>query len=82
MIHLFKENDEGGKLISRYYMGENLSIELGNHVLRLPGLIKRLIVKDQSARLQLAFEQLMHDQIEFTNLTSFLPSLYREFGSD
>jgi hypothetical protein len=30
---------------------------------------------------RVGYEQLLHDQIEFTHLATFLPELYAEFGS-
>jgi hypothetical protein len=29
---------------------------------------------------RVGYEQLLHDQIEFTHLATFLPELYAEFG--
>jgi len=80
MLHLFKDTgDGGGQLISRYYLGEDIQLELADKSIKLPNLFKRLLLKNQPYRLKMAYEQLMHDQIEFTNLASFLPSLYQEF---
>jgi len=79
MIHLFKKTDSGGQLISRYYIGDQLSLSIGEKEFPLPDIAKNVLLKGRTARLQVAYEQLMHDQIEFTNLASFLPSLYKEY---
>jgi len=81
MIHLFKETPEGGELISRYYIGDNMALLLGSAEVRIPTLIKKNLLKGKSSGLQVAYEQVIHDQIEFTHLASFLPDLYRAFGT-
>jgi hypothetical protein len=40
----------------------------------------KLGVKRRMAGERVAYEQLLHDQIEFTHLASFLGDIYREFG--
>lgn len=79
MIHLFKETEEGGELISRYYLGENMAGILGNTEIKFPKIIKQKLLTSNGSNLQMAYEQVMHDQIEFTHLASILPDLYNEF---
>jgi hypothetical protein len=38
-------------------------------------------VKRRMAGARVAYEQLLHDQIEFTHLSTFLADLHAEFGS-
>jgi len=80
MLHLFKETSEGGELISRYYMGDNMAASIGKKEIKIPKFIKSKLLKSDSTGIQTAYEQVMHDQIEFTHLASFLPELYAEFG--
>lgn len=44
---------------------------------RIGGLLG---LKRLQAGEKVAYEQFLHDQIEFTNLASILPGLYEEFG--
>jgi hypothetical protein len=46
----------------------------------LDGLARTLGLKSHLAGLSVGYEQLLYDQIEFTNLASFLPELYRTFA--
>lgn len=80
MVHLFKETNEGGQLISRYFFGDKFAMILGSKELTVPQFIKSKTFKSNSTGIQTAYEQVMHDQIEFTHLASFLPSLYNEFS--
>ena len=41
----------------------------------------RLGLKRRMAGASLAYEQLLHDQIEFTHLASFLPAIHAELGT-
>lgn len=78
MVHLTRDTDDGFELRSRYFLadhltlGQNRAIDLDRFV---PAPVKTRLVGER-----LAYEQLLHDQIEFTHLASFLPDLYREFG--
>lgn len=85
MVHLWwRRGGEGGghlELQSRYYLGHEVCVDVLGlfrvSVDRLGGWlgIKRVLAGDK-----VAYEQFLHDQTEFTNLASFLPDLYREFG--
>jgi 2,4-diacetylphloroglucinol hydrolase len=37
-------------------------------------------IKRRIAGARLGYEQMLHDQIEFTHLAGFLADIYREFG--
>ncbi|MEO0895642.1 MAG: hypothetical protein AAFY71_04560 [Bacteroidota bacterium] len=80
MVHLARETDYGFELRSRYYMGHNAQINLMGRDIKFPSFLRQQMLK--KAGLQVAYEQVLHDQIEFTHLASFLPDLYQEFGSD
>lgn len=80
MLHLFKETEGGGELISRYYLGHQMAATIGKAELKFPKFLKQHLLKSNGSGLQLAYEQVMHDQIEFTHLASFLPKLFNEFG--
>jgi hypothetical protein len=48
--------------------------------LPLDGLLSSLGLKRRLLGLSVAYDQLLHDQIEWTHLSSFLAEIYREFG--
>ena len=48
--------------------------------LPLDGLLSSLGLKRRLIGLPVAYDQLLHDQTEFTHLSSFLAEIYREFG--
>jgi len=81
MVHLFKETDEGGELISRYYLGEGMAALIGSNEIKFPKFLKKKLLTSNGSGIQMAYEQVMHDQIEFTHLASLLPDLYNEFGN-
>jgi len=68
MVHLFKETNEGGELISRYYIGDNMAALIGNKEIKFPKFLKNKLLKSNGSAIQMAYEQVMHDQIEFTHL--------------
>lgn len=80
MVHLVRDTDEGFELRSRYWLGDRISLGRGNRALDLDQLAGTLGLKARLAGERLAFEQLLHDQIEFTHLADILPGLYAEFG--
>lgn len=79
MIHLARETEHGIEQRSRYWIGHNpqLQTPLGKLPLEPVALPA---VKRKLAGARVGYEQLLHDQIEFTHLGTFLPDLYREFG--
>ena len=81
MLHLVKEVEGGCELISRYYLGDHMGIKVSEHEIDFPHFLKKGLL-NKSGGLQAAYAQVMHDQIEYTNLASFLPDLYNEFGKE
>lgn len=80
MVHLIRDTEEGFELRSRYRLGDRISIGLGNRTLDLDRITATLGLKSRLADERLAYEQLLHDQIEFTHLAGILPGLFAEFG--
>ncbi|SDJ39441.1 hypothetical protein SAMN05444157_3159 [Frankineae bacterium MT45] len=80
MVHLIRETDDGVELRSRYWLGDRNTISiLGREVgVDRPGTA--LGIKRRMAGARVGYEQLLHDQIEFTHLAGFLPRIYAEFG--
>lgn len=80
MIHLARETENGIEQRSRYWIGHDprLLTPLGKISLE-PGA-SRLGFKRKLAGARVGYEQLLHDQIEFSHLSTFLPNLYREFS--
>ncbi|SOD72590.1 hypothetical protein SAMN05892883_1968 [Jatrophihabitans sp. GAS493] len=80
MVHLARDTDDGFELRSRYWLADRSTISvLGREiVLDRPG--KALGIKRRMAGARVGYEQLLHDQIEFTHLAGFLPRIYAEFG--
>lgn len=81
MVHLARATADGLELRSRYWLGDRTDLRLpgGAHLRltragELTGITRRMI----GARV--AYEQFLHDQIEFTHLAGFLPRIYAEFG--
>jgi len=79
MVHLARETDKGIEQRSRYWIGHNprLKTPFG----RLPiEPVPMPAIKRKLAGARVGYEQLLHDQIEFSHLGTFLPALYQEFG--
>jgi 2,4-diacetylphloroglucinol hydrolase len=82
MIHLWRKTEDGLELRSRYYLAHELYADILGLKLHVDWLGGPLGIKRASAGDKVAYEQLLHDQTEFTNLASFLPEIYREFGQE
>ena len=82
MVHLARRTENGMELRSRYWTGHQMRLNLLGRSLSLPldGLLSSLGVKRRLVGLPVAYDQLLHDQIEWTHLSSFLADIYREFG--
>jgi hypothetical protein len=80
MVHLARRTESGFELRSRYWNGHRMGLNLGSLSLPLDGILSTFGVKHRFVGESLAYDQLLHDQIEMTHLASFLPDLYREFG--
>ena len=81
MVHLVRETAGGVEMRSRYWIGNSLTLKLFGKDVAIDRPMARLKVKDRIFGEMLAYEQALHDQIEYTHLASFLPALYNEFGS-
>ena len=70
---------DGFELRSRYWLGDHISLG-GSHGVSVDKLLGATRLKNHIVGESLAYEQLLHDQIEFTHLAGILPDLYAEFG--
>jgi hypothetical protein len=82
MMHLARKTDDGIEQRSRYWIGHDARLKLPGGSLRVDGIGAALGIKRRLAGARVAYEQLLHDQIEFTHLSTFLPDLYRRFGGE
>lgn len=80
MIHLWRKNENGLELKSRYYLGHQVYFDLLGVKISVDKIGGWLGIKRLQAGEEVAYQQFLHDQTEFTNLASILPSIYREFG--
>jgi hypothetical protein len=81
MVHLARRTESGFELRSRYWNGQRMSLNLGSLSLPLDGVLSTLGLKRRFVGESLAHDQLLHDQIEWTHLASFLADIYGEFGT-
>ncbi|KAK6850904.1 hypothetical protein PG990_008193 [Apiospora arundinis] len=79
-VHLWRKVDGGLELRSRYWLGHEVYLQLPGMKIPLDYLGGVLGIKRMLAGEEIAYEQFLHDQIEFTNLAKILPGLYSEFG--
>jgi 2,4-diacetylphloroglucinol hydrolase len=81
MVHLARRTDDGFEQRSRYWIGHDARVlPLGG--LPVDGIGAALGIKRRLAGERVAYEQLLHDQIEFTHLATFLADIHREHGRD
>jgi 2,4-diacetylphloroglucinol hydrolase len=80
MVHLARKTATGIEQRSRYWMGHDPRLKTPLGSIGLTRMMKPSITR-RLAGARIAYEQLLHDQIEFTHLSTFLPELYREYGS-
>jgi hypothetical protein len=82
MVHLARRTENGMELRSRYWTGHRMRLNLLDRSLSfsLDGLLSGLGLKRRLVGLPVAYDQLLHDQIEWTHLSSFLAEIYEEFG--
>jgi hypothetical protein len=80
MVHLIRETDDGFELRSRYWLAHKVKLSVLGHGLDLDRVAGVLGIKKLLSGPGLAYEQLVHDQIEFTHLARILPAVYAEFG--
>jgi len=80
MLHLARATDDGFELRSRYWIGTEIRAQIGGLSVPLHGVFGALGLLHRLTGATVAYEQLLHDQIEFTHLASFLAPLYEAFG--
>jgi hypothetical protein len=80
MVHLARQTTQGLEQRSRYWIGHDVKLRVLGRALSIDGVGAALGVKRRMAGERVAYEQFLHDQIEFTHLATFLPSIWREFG--
>jgi 2,4-diacetylphloroglucinol hydrolase len=80
MVHLARATADGLEQRSRYWIGHDAKLRLFGSTLSVDKIGAALGTKKRMAGKRVAYEQLLHDQIEFTHLAGFLPQLWREFG--
>jgi 2,4-diacetylphloroglucinol hydrolase len=80
MLHLARRVEDGFELRSRYWLGHDPHLRVLGAKLRLDPLASKLGIKRHMAGARVAYEQLLHDQIEFTHLSTFLADIHREFA--
>jgi 2,4-diacetylphloroglucinol hydrolase len=81
MVHLARKTDEGLELRSRYWFGYDPKLSLLGQSIALGSMASTVGLQRRMRAGKLAYEQLLHDQIEFTHLSTFLPDIYAEFGA-
>jgi hypothetical protein len=80
MVHLARRTNDGIEQRSRYWMGSDVKLHAFGARIPVDTIGRVLGMKRQMAGERLGYEQLLHDQIEFTHLARFLPDLWNEFG--
>ena len=82
MVHLARATPDGIEQRSRYWIGHDAKLRLFGARVSVDRIGAALGIKRRMAGERVAYEQLLHDQIEFTQLASLLPELWGEFGRD
>jgi hypothetical protein len=80
MVHLARKTDSGMEQRSRYWIGHDVKLRVRGREFSVDRAGAALGIKRRMAGARVAYEQLLHDQIEFTHLSTFLPAIWREFG--
>jgi hypothetical protein len=80
MVHLARKTEHGIEQRSRYWIGHNPRLQLLGKSISVDAIGVALGMKRRQAGIRVAYEQLLHDQIEFTHLSTFLADIYNEFG--
>ena len=81
MVHLARQTDDGFELRSRYWFGYDPKVSVLGHSIALGNVASAVGMQRRMGAGRLAYEQLLHDQIEFTHLSTFLAGIHAEFGS-
>ena len=80
MVHLARETADGIEQRSRYWIGHRPRLHAFHRTVDVDTAATKLGLKRRLAGARVAYEQLLHDQIEFTHLSTFLAELHGEFG--
>ncbi|HKO91836.1 MAG TPA: hypothetical protein VJU61_11815 [Polyangiaceae bacterium] len=80
MLHLARKVAGGIEQRSRYWIGHNPRLHTPFGSISMDPIARGLGLKRRQAGARVGYEQLLHDQIEFTHLSTFLPAIYAEFG--
>jgi hypothetical protein len=81
MIHVIRDTHDGFELRSRYWLGDEINLSVAGRSVPLAPVTDRLGITRRLTGASLAYEQLLHDQIEFTHLATFLAQIYSEFAN-
>jgi len=81
MIHLARKTEAGIEQRSRYWIGHDPKLHTPFGSVSTDWIATTFGLKRRMAGARVAYEQLLHDQIEFTHLATFLPEIFAEFGS-
>ncbi len=81
MVHLARKTSDGIEQRSRYWIGHAPRLAVFGTSVSVDTVGTKLGIKRRLAGERVAYEQLLHDQIEFTHLATFLSDIHREFGS-
>ena len=80
MVHLARQTDEGFELRSRYWLGHDPKVKAFGLSIPVDKVANRFGIKRRMGAGRMAYEQILHDQIEFTHLATFLADIHSEFG--
>jgi hypothetical protein len=80
MVHLARKTADGIEQRSRDWIGHDVKLRVLGRKVSVDSAGGALGIKRRMAGERVAYEQILHDQIEFTHLSTFLPELWREFG--
>lgn len=81
MVHLARRTAEGFEQRSRYWIGHQPKLHALGMRFSVDAFATTFGIKRRMAGARVAYEQLLHDQIEFTHLSTFLADIHREFGT-
>lgn len=80
MVHLARRTNDGIEQRSRYWIGHDVTLRAFGRSVPVDGAAANLGIKRRLAGERVAYEQLLHDQIEFTHLSAFLADIHAECG--
>ena len=80
MVHLARQTPDGIEQRSRYWIGHQPRLHAFGRSIDLDIPATKLGIKRRLAGERVAYEQFLHDQIEFTHLSTFLADLHTELA--